>query len=48
MMCLYHISGRSVLTGDALVSADVNGDGSITVADLMKLLYYVSGRNTEL
>ena len=48
MMCLYHLSGRSVLTGDAFVAADINGDENITVADLMRMLYYVSGRNAEL
>lgn len=48
MMCLYHISGRSVLAGDAFTAADINNDGSITVADLMRMLYYVSGRNIEL
>ncbi len=48
MMCMYHISGRSSLTGDAFTAADINSDESITVADLMRMLYYVSGRNAEL
>lgn len=48
MMSLYHISGRSVLAGDAFTAADINNDSGVTVADLMRMLYYVSGRNTEL
>ena len=32
-----HIIGSSKLTGDALKAADMNGDGAISIIDLIKL-----------
>lgn len=48
MMCLHHVSGKTALTGNALVAADIDGDGKTNIVDLMRLLHYVSGRNSEL
>lgn len=48
MMCLHHVSGRRLLTGNAFLAADINNDGIIRMADLMKVLHYVSGRTTVL
>ena len=33
-----HILGDSSLTGDALVNADYNGDGSVNVQDIITLI----------
>ena len=48
MMCLHHVSGRTLLEGDALTAADINDDGKVNIVDLMRMLHYVSGRNKEL
>lgn len=48
MMCLHHVSGRTLLSGTQFAAADIDGDGKIAMTDLMKLLHYVSGRNKEL
>lgn len=48
MMCLHHVSGRTLLEENSFLAADVNGDGMVNVVDLMRLLHYVSGRNSEL
>ncbi len=47
MMCLHHVSGRQILTGNAFLAADINGDGEVKMVDLMKILHFVSGRITE-
>lgn len=38
-----HILGRSLLTGEALANADVNGDGKIDIADVVALSITVFG-----
>lgn len=43
LAALRHASGQEVLTGDALLAADVNGDGSVTQADSNIILNYYSG-----
>lgn len=48
MMCLHHVSGRTVLTDNALLAADIDDDGTVKMVDLMKVLHYVSGRNSNL
>lgn len=48
MMCLHHVSGRTLLTGNALAVADINDDGTVNIVDLMRMLHYVSGRNSKL
>lgn len=48
MMCLHHVSGRTILSGQTLGNADVDGNGMVNITDLMRLLHFVSGRNTEL
>lgn len=48
MMCLHHVSGRTLLSGTQFTAADIDGDGKIAMADLMKLLHFVSGRNEVL
>ena len=40
-MCLHHISGRNILTGDSLERADVNGDGNVDATDLQELTDYI-------
>lgn len=46
--CVQHISDKNVLKDKALLVADVNGDEKVNINDAMKILYYVSGRNSEL
>lgn len=48
MMCLHHVSGKTVLSGNAYLAADVNEDGVITIVDLMRLLHVVSGKTSSL
>lgn len=48
MMCLHHVSGRTILSGQALGNADVDGNGMVNITDLMRLLHFVSGRNDTL
>lgn len=48
MIVLYVVSGRNTLTADQSLAADIDGDGKVTVSDLTRILYYVSGRNTTL
>lgn len=48
LMCLHHVSGRSLLAGDAFLMADINGDGAVKMTDLLRILHYVSGRNPAL
>ena len=48
MMCLHHVSGRTILSRQTLGNADVDGNGMVNITDLMRLLHFVSGRNTEL
>lgn len=47
-MCLRHISGRESLTGEALLAADIDGDGKVGLSDLMHLYHYVSGSSETL
>ena len=42
------VSGRNTLTEEQKVAADIDGDGKVSISDLTRILYYVSGRNTEL
>lgn len=48
MMCLHHVSGRTLLDGKMLLAADINDDGRANIVDLMRMLHYVSGRNSKL
>lgn len=48
MMCLHHVSGRTILSAQGQVNADIDGNGLINVSDLMRLLHYVSGRSSTL
>lgn len=43
MLCLNHVSGSDMLSGEALEAADVNGDGKVDLTDLMRILNYTSG-----
>ena len=45
MMCLHHVSGRTILDQQRLTNADIDGNGFVNVSDLMRLLHYVSGRS---
>lgn len=45
MRCLNHVSGKSILTGDAFTAADVDQNGTVNLFDLMRILNYVSGKN---
>lgn len=44
LMCLHHISGSSLLEGNALTAGDINGNGSVDVTDLLSILHYISGK----
>lgn len=48
MMCLHHVSERSLLAGTQFQEADIDGDSKVTMGDLMRILHYVSGRNKNL
>lgn len=48
MIVLYGVSGRNTLTDEQVQAADIDGDGKVSVSDLTRILYYVSGRNTTL
>jgi hypothetical protein len=48
MLCLHHVSGRRIMSGQALAASDVDGNGTVDLQDLMKILHYVSGRNSTL
>jgi hypothetical protein len=48
MIVLYGVSGRNELTDDQTAVADIDEDGKVTVSDLTRILYYVSGRNSTL
>ncbi|MCD8324854.1 MAG: hypothetical protein LUC32_07915, partial [Clostridiales bacterium] len=48
MQCLYSVSGRTNLTGNAFDAADVDGSSTVNLTDLMRMLYYVSGRSSTL
>ena len=45
MRCLNHVSGKSILTGDAFTAADVDQNSTVNLFDLMRILNYVSGKN---
>lgn len=45
MRCLNHVSGKSILTGDAFTAADVDQNGTVNLFDLMRILNYVSGKS---
>lgn len=48
MLCLNHVSKKSILGGNAFLAADVNEDGVVNLIDLMRLLNYVSKKSNEL
>ena len=48
MLCLNHVSQKTLLTGDALAAADVDGSGKVDIRDLMRLLNFVSGKSATL
>ena len=48
MLCLNHVSQKSLLTGEALTAADVDESGAVDIRDLMRLLNYVSGKSATL
>ena len=48
MLCLNHVSQKSLLTGDGLAAADVDESGAVDIRDLMRLLNYVSGKSATL
>ena len=48
MSCLRHVSGSSLLEGDAMQAADIDGNGAVELSDLMRLLRFISGSSTEL
>lgn len=45
MLCLNHVSQKSLLTGNELSVADVDESGNVNIQDLMLLLNYVSGKS---
>ena len=45
MLCLNHVSQKTLLTEDALMAADVDESGNVNIQDLMLLLNYVSGKS---
>ena len=42
MLCLNHVSQKTLLTGDAYALADMDENGTVNIFDLMGLLNYVS------
>lgn len=44
VMCLNHVSQKSILYGNACIAADVNKDGNVNLFDLMNLLNYIVDR----
>ncbi len=42
MLCLNHVSQKTLLTGDAYAAADMDENGTVNIFDLMGLLNYVS------
>lgn len=47
MACLNHVSKKKLLTGQALVAADVDGNG-VGMSDVIKILNYVSKKSPSL
>lgn len=45
MLCLNHVSQKTLLTGDAYEVADVDENGTVDILDLMQILNYVSGKS---
>lgn len=45
MRCLNHVSGKTLLTGDAFTAADVDQNDIVNIFDLMRMLNYVSGKS---
>ena len=41
-----HLLGKTPLTGVALQAADLNGDGQVTITDMVRLQAYLLGRGT--
>lgn len=39
-----HLLGKNTLTGAALQAADLNGDGQVTITDMIRLQAYLLGR----
>lgn len=48
LIVMNNLSGRTGLTDDQALAADVDGDGMVTLADLTKMIQYVSGRISSL
>lgn len=48
LIVMNNLSGRTGLTDDQVLAADVDGDGMVTLADLTKMIQYVSGRISSL
>lgn len=48
MLCLNHVSKKSVLVGTSFESADIDGNGIVDLKDLMRILNYVSKKSTVL
>lgn len=46
MQCLNHISGKSILTGDAFTAADVDQNGTVNIFDVIRILNYAGGKST--
>ena len=42
---LMHVTGKKLLTGQALANADANQDGKVNVQDALAILYYVTHGN---
>lgn len=47
MLCLNHVSKKRTLKGNALIAADVDGNG-VAMSDVMKILNYVSKKSSAL
>lgn len=45
MLCLNHVSKKSVLSEEAYMAADVDGNGLVELKDLMRILNYVSKKS---
>ena len=43
LLILMHINGDIVLSGESLTNADIDGDGSITIGDAIKIRNHIQG-----
>ena len=46
MTVTYARDGQTLQTGAALQAADLNGDGQVTITDMIRLQAYLLGRGT--